>query len=83
MTDLPRIQAALQQLGLDGWLLLDFRGRNPLAQRILQIPADAHSTRRYGYAIPAEGEPRKLLHRIESGQLDHLPAPTEARAVGS
>lgn len=73
MTDLPRIQTALQQMGLDGWLLLDFRGRNPLAQRILQIPADAHSTRRYACAIPAEGEPRQLVHRIESGQLDHLP----------
>ena len=73
MTDLERIQAALREQQLDGWLLLDFRGRNPLAQRILQIPPGGHSTRRYACAIPAEGEPRKLVHRIESGQLDHLP----------
>ena len=30
-------------------------------------------TRRWYYVVPAEGEPRKLVHRIEAGHLDSLP----------
>lgn len=71
--DLPAIQAALREFNLDGWLLYDFRGLNVLARRVLDIPADAHTSRRLAYAIPREGQPRKLVHRIESGPLDHLP----------
>ena len=71
--DLPAIQAALREFNLDGWLLYDFRGLNVLARRVLDIPADAHTSRRLAYAIPREGAPRKLVHRIESGVLDHLP----------
>jgi Xaa-Pro dipeptidase len=44
-----------------------------LARRILQIRDDAVTTRRYFYCVPASGSPRKLVHRIESGTLDHLP----------
>ena len=58
---------------MDGWLLYDFRGENPLARRVLRFPEGAHATRRWLYFIPAHGEPRKLVHRIESGVLDHLP----------
>ena len=73
MIDVPAIQAALRQFGFDGWLLCDFRGSNVLAQRILGLsPADVGS-RRYFYSIPAMGEPRKLVHRIETGALDHVP----------
>jgi Xaa-Pro aminopeptidase len=71
--DLPTIQYALGEFGFDGWLLCDFRGSNPLARRILGIDANAHATRRLFYFVPASGEPRKLVHRIESGVLDHLP----------
>ncbi len=75
MIDVPAIQAALRQFGFDGWLLCDFRGSNVLAQRILGLaPADVGS-RRYFYSIPAQGEPRKLVHRIETGALDHVPGP--------
>jgi Xaa-Pro dipeptidase len=73
MPDIPAIQAALQQLGIDGWLLYDFRGSNPLARRIVQIPEGTMLTRRWFYFIPARGEPQKLLHRIEPRSLDHLP----------
>lgn len=71
--DLAAIQAALTQFDLDGWLLYDFRGGNLLARRVLDIPADVHTTRRLAYAIPRHGPPRKLAHRIEPGALDHLP----------
>jgi Xaa-Pro aminopeptidase len=73
MFDLHSIQAALKQFSMDGWLLYDFRSSNVLARRILQIDAAAHTTRRFFYCVPARGEPRKLVHRIESGSLDHLP----------
>ncbi len=71
--NLPNIQSALAEFDLDGWLLYDFRASNVLARRVLDIPADAHTSRRLAYAIPRQGAPRKLVHRIESGPLDHLP----------
>jgi Xaa-Pro dipeptidase len=73
MFDLAAVQTALRDLGLDGWLLYDFRGLNVLARRVLTVPADAILTRRWFYFIPAQGEARKLLHRIEPHALDHLP----------
>jgi Xaa-Pro aminopeptidase len=73
MFDLTRIQAAIREDGLDGWLLYDFRGLNVLARRILDMPADHMLSRRWLYFIPASGEPRKLAHRIEQGSLDHVP----------
>jgi Xaa-Pro aminopeptidase len=73
MFDLASVQSALRDQGLDGWLLYDFRGLNALARRVVAIPADAHVTRRWFYFVPASGEPRKLVHRIESGVLDAYP----------
>ena len=73
MFDLTSIQAALREDGLDGWLLYDFRGLNVLARRILEMPADHMLSRRWFYFIPAQGEPRKLAHRIEQASLDHVP----------
>src|SRR5436189_2483189 len=76
--DLNAVQAAVRGQGLDGWLLYDFRGSNVLAQRVLGIDPDAHLSRRWFYFIPAHGEPRKLVHRIEPRALDHLPGPAQA-----
>ncbi len=73
MFDLQKVQSALRDEGLDGWLLYDFRGLNVLARRVLDFPANAHATRRWFYFIPAKGEPRKLVHRIESAVLDAYP----------
>ncbi len=70
---LEAIQTALRDAKLDGWLFYDHHGRDPLAYSILGLPAAAHVTRRWYYLIPAAGEPRKLVHRIESGRLDTLP----------
>lgn len=73
MFDLTAIQAALRNSQLDGWLLYDFRASNILARRILQFPEGPAGSRRWIYWIPSEGLPRKLVHRIESAALDHLP----------
>ena len=78
--DLGRVQGALREAGLDGWLFYDHHGRDPLAYRILGLDVRAHVTRRWWYFVPAEGEPRKLVHRIEAGKIDALPG---AKAVYS
>jgi Xaa-Pro aminopeptidase len=73
MFDLSAVQAALRSFNLDGWLLYDFRGLNVLARRVVELPESLFLSRRWFYFVPAKGEPRKLVHRIESGALDHLP----------
>src|SRR5437899_7562050 len=67
------IQQALREAGLDGWLFYDFRGSDPLAARILKLDPQRHMTRRWYYLIPAQGVPKKLLHRIEPHSLDDVP----------
>jgi len=71
--NLDAIQAALTQAGLDGWLFYDHHHRDPIAAHILGLDPKAHITRRWYYYIPAAGDPRKLVHRIEQGRLDSLP----------
>src|SRR6478735_2096959 len=73
MFHLPSVQKAIQDLGLDGWLLYDFRGLNVLARRVLGLNPEHILSRRWFYYVPAKGEPRKLVHRIESGALDAYP----------
>jgi Xaa-Pro aminopeptidase len=71
--NLEAIQSALREAGQDGWLFYDHHHRDPLAAHILGLDEKAHITRRWYYFVPAEGEPRKLVHRIEQGRLDTLP----------
>src|ERR1700712_2333067 len=71
--NLSEIQLALRDQELDGWLFYDHHHRDPLAYRILGLDENAHVTRRWFYLLPVEGEPKKLVHRIESGRLDTLP----------
>jgi len=71
--NLDAIQAAISEAGFDGWLFYDHHHRDPIGGRILGLDEKAHVTRRWYYYVPAEGEPRKLVHRIEQGRLDALP----------
>ncbi|HEX4021143.1 MAG TPA: M24 family metallopeptidase [Acidobacteriaceae bacterium] len=70
---LDEIQSALREQQLDGWLFYDHHHRDPIAYRILGLGDSMHITRRWYYLIPAHGEPRKLVHRVEAGRLDTLP----------
>ena len=72
MIDISEIQRALKEEGVDGWLFFDHHQRDPLAYRVLKLNP-AMATRRWYYFIPTEGEPKRLVHRIESGNLDELP----------
>lgn len=73
--DVTAVQRALQEQGLDGWLLYDFQGANPIAQRLAGLGTDGGhlASRRWFYVIPAAGEPHGLVHKIERHNLDQLP----------
>ncbi|MGV3520410.1 M24 family metallopeptidase [Luteitalea sp.] len=72
--DIAAVQASLAAAGLDGWLLYDFHGSNPIAQSLAGlVHAPKMTTRRWYYYIPASGAPRGLVHAIERHNLDHLP----------
>jgi len=73
--DIGGIQSDLRAAKLDGWLFYDFRGRDPIAQGILQLPPGMR-TRRWFYFVPAKGTPRKLVHKIETESLAALPGET-------
>ncbi|MDG3002914.1 M24 family metallopeptidase [Paludisphaera mucosa] len=73
MLDLASIQESLREFGFEGWLLYDFRGVNVPARRLLGLEGVPAGSRRFFYMIPARGEPRKLVHAIETKALDHLP----------
>jgi Xaa-Pro dipeptidase len=71
--NLDEIQAALRDGGHLAWLFYDHHHRDPIAYRVLGLPPDRLTTRRWFYVIPAKGDPVKLVHRIESHHLDTLP----------
>ncbi|MCI0351387.1 MAG: Xaa-Pro peptidase family protein [Acidobacteriales bacterium] len=71
--NLEAIQSALRERNFDAWLFYDHHYRDPIAYRVLGLPDSLMVTRRWFYLIPAKGEPRKLVHRVEAGHLDSLP----------
>ena len=62
---LPALQSALGNAGLDGWLLYDFHGLNPVAVGMLELPG--MTTRRFFVYIPRSGSPVAITHAIEQG----------------
>lgn len=71
------IQAALTEARLDGWLLYDFHGINPIATGLLQL--SGLISRRYFVFIPANGAPAALTHAIEQGPWSEWPREWENR----
>ena len=71
--DLERIQEALCQESLDGWLFYDFRKSNPIAYQLLGLPQEAFYSRRWFYFVPAHGEPVALVSAVEAHVLRILP----------
>ncbi|MBY0530038.1 MAG: M24 family metallopeptidase [Rhabdochlamydiaceae bacterium] len=67
------VQRHLTAAKIDGWLLYDFSGLNPLAREFLKIPSSQLTTRRFFYWIPAMGEPVQIVHQIEQQVLASLP----------
>jgi Xaa-Pro dipeptidase len=71
--NLSAIQSALRERNIDAWLFYDHHHRDPIAYRVLGLPDRLMVTRRWYYVIPAQGEPTKLVHKIEAGHLDSVP----------
>jgi Xaa-Pro dipeptidase len=71
--NLSAIQSALRERNIDAWLFYDHHRRDPIAYRVLGLPDNLMVTRRWYCLVPAEGEPVKLVHKIEAGHLDSLP----------
>ncbi|MDB4889533.1 MAG: peptidase [Gemmatimonadetes bacterium] len=68
---LPAIQRALADAGLDGWLLFDFQGANPIVAGMLGLKGMI--SRRIFIWIPREGVPHALGHAIEPGPWETWP----------
>jgi Xaa-Pro dipeptidase len=73
--DIGAMQKDLRTAKLDGWLFYDFRGRDPIAHRILGLPPGMR-TRRWFYFVPSKGSPKKLVHKIEAASLAAVPGDT-------
>ena len=71
--NLDRMQNALRERKFSAWLFYDHHHRDPIAYRVLGLRPELMVTRRWFYLIPMEGEPQKLVHRIEAAHLDSLP----------
>ena len=69
---LHEIQRALTDAGLDGWLLYEFRGCNPIAAGLLGV--EGMPSRRMVAWIPATGTPVALMHAIELDMWRRWPA---------
>ena len=71
LSDLTAVQGLLAVQRLDGWLLYDRDGSNPIAVRL--VSPDGHPQRAWFYMIPARGEPVALVHVSERSLFDKLP----------
>lgn len=70
---LPAIQAALREAQLDGWLLFDFHGLNPVATGVLGLGGGL-LTRRIFALVPREGPPVAISHAIEEAPWTKWPS---------
>ena len=70
---LPALQRAIADAGVDGWLLFDFRGINPIASGVLRL--EGMATRRVFAWVPRAGNPTAITHAIEQGPWRHWPKP--------
>ncbi len=69
--DLPALRAALTEAGVDGWLLFDFQGMNPVLGQVLGI--GGMGSRRLFVLLPREGEPVAVAHKIELQPVQGFP----------
>jgi Xaa-Pro dipeptidase len=71
MIDLVQVRDAVTELGLDGWLIFDFHGLNPVASRLFGLTG--LNTRRLFVLFPREGTPVAIVHKIELQGMEGFP----------
>ncbi|MGH7603839.1 MAG: M24 family metallopeptidase [Gemmatimonadaceae bacterium] len=69
---LPALQSAIDRERVDGWLLYDFHGLNPVAVGMLELPG--MTTRRFFVYVPRTGSPVAITHAIEQGPWAEWPS---------
>ncbi len=69
---LPALQSALNDAGIDGWLIYDFHGLNPVAVGMLEL--SGMTSRRFFVYIPSKGSPAAITHAIEQGPWTGWPS---------
>jgi Xaa-Pro aminopeptidase len=74
---LERVQSKLREVGLDAWLLYEFRGQNWISAQLLGVD---HTTRRSFVLVPAHGAPQALVHAIEGAAWRHWRHPVRRYA---
>jgi Xaa-Pro dipeptidase len=72
MPDIARIQQEIRAAGFDGWLLYDFHNRDTVSYRVLGLDPNKFTSRRWFYWIPANGEPVRLVSKVEPLKLDGI-----------
>src|SRR5690606_1173633 len=68
--DLAKVQGLLAVQQLDGWLLTDRAGQNSIAVELVNPDAPRD---RWFYLIPAQGQPRALVHRRDLRKFQNVP----------
>lgn len=68
--ELNFVQKLIRESKLAGWLFYDFQGMDPISLNILKV---GPGSRRWFYYVPARGAPVKIVHAVDSFNLDHLP----------
>ncbi len=69
--DLSSLGPALSDNDVDGWLLFDFHGINPVVKRV--VGYDGMATRRLFVWLPKTGRPVAIAHRIELQGVEGFP----------
>ncbi|WP_428264729.1 M24 family metallopeptidase [Haliangium sp.] len=73
--DMESVQGILEIQQINGWLLYDRQGQNPIALAVAR-PTGGQAFHRWFYLVPAQGEPVLLVHRADAGRFAHLPGRT-------
>lgn len=69
--DVTAVQGLLAVQTLDGWLLYDRDGQNPIAQQL--VKPTGSPARAWFYLIPEQGDATLLCHQSEAQSFDALP----------
>lgn len=69
--DVEAVQGVLAVRSLDGWLMADSKGRNPIAGDLVQ--PEGRTSRQWFYFIPAFGQPSILVHKSEASAFVKVP----------